>query len=83
MSFIVSQNPQVEGVNQHRHIFDSTVPSPAHPSYLARYDSGSGLVLLNAGTAHGITIGAEFAFYVWPTTHTHQERRFTSSSSTT
>ena len=70
MSFIVSQNPQVEGVNQHRHIFDSTVPSPAHPSYLARYDSDSGLVLLNAGTAHGITIGAEFAFYVAHDSHT-------------
>ena len=63
MSFIISQNPQVEGVNQHRHIFDSKVPSPTRPSYLARYDSDSGLVLLNAGTAHGVTIGAEFAFY--------------------
>jgi hypothetical protein len=62
-SFIVSQNPQVEGVNQHRHIFDLKVPSPAQPSYLARHDSDSGLVLLNAGTAHGVTIGAEFAFY--------------------
>jgi len=63
ISSIVSQNPQVEGVNQHRHIFDSKVPSRAQPSYLARYDSNSGLVLLNAGTAHGVTIGAEFACY--------------------
>jgi DNA-dependent RNA polymerase auxiliary subunit epsilon len=62
-SFIVSQNPQVEGVNQHRYIFNSKVPSPARPSYLARYDSNSGSVLLNAGTAHGVTIGAQFAFY--------------------
>jgi len=62
MSFIVSQNPQVEGLNQHRHIFDSKVPSPARPSYLARYDSDSGTVLLNAGTAHGATLGAEFAY---------------------
>jgi len=61
-SFIVSQNPQVEGVNQHRYIFDSQVPSPARPSYLARCDSDSGLVLLNAGTAHGVTIGAEFVY---------------------
>ena len=61
-SFIVSQNPQVEGVNQHRYIFDSKVPSPTRPSYLARYDSDSGLVLLNAGTAHGVTIGAEFVY---------------------
>jgi DNA-dependent RNA polymerase auxiliary subunit epsilon len=61
-SFIVSQNPQVEGVNQHRYIFDSKVPSPACPSYLARYYSDSGSVLLNAGTAHGVTIGAEFAY---------------------
>jgi len=61
--FVVSQNPQVEGTNQHRYIFDSKVPSPARPSYLARYNSDSGLVLLNAGTAHGVTLGAEFAFY--------------------
>jgi hypothetical protein len=61
-SFIVSQNPQVEGVNQHRHIFNSKVPSAAPPAYLARYDSDSGLVLLNAGTAHGVTLGAEFAY---------------------
>ena len=53
----------MEGVNQHRHIFNSKVPSPARPSYLARYHSDSGLILLNAGTAHGVTIGAEFAFY--------------------
>jgi hypothetical protein len=59
--FLVSQNPQVEGANQHRYIFNSKVPSPARPSYLARYDSDSGLFLLNAGTAHGITLGAEFA----------------------
>ena len=69
MSFIVSQNPQVEGVNQHRYIFDSKVPSPARPSYLARYDSDSGLVLLNAGTAHGVTLGAEFAFCVAHDSH--------------
>jgi hypothetical protein len=68
-SFIVSQNPQVEGVNQHRHIFDSKVPSPAHPSYLARYDSDSGFVLLNAGTAHGVTLGTEFAFYAANDSH--------------
>jgi len=61
--FIVSQNPQVEGINQHRHIFDLKTPSPARPSYLAQYNSDSGLVLLNAGTAHGVTLGAEFAFY--------------------
>ena len=69
MSFTVSQNPQVEGVNQHRYIFDLKVPSPAHPSYLARYDSNSGLILLNAGTAHGVTIGAEFAFYAAHDSH--------------
>jgi hypothetical protein len=69
MSFIVSQNPQVEGVNQHRYIFDSKVPSPARSSYLARYDSDSGLVLLNAGTAHGVTLGAEFAFYAAHDSH--------------
>ena len=57
-SFIISQNPQVEGVNQHHYIFDSKTPSPACLSYLARYDSDSSLILLNAGTAHGITLGA-------------------------
>jgi len=61
--FIISQNPQVEGTNQHRYIFDLKVPSPARPSYLARHNSDSGLVLLNAGTAHGVNLGAEFAFY--------------------
>ena len=58
MPFIVSQNPQVEGVNQHHYIFDSKAPSPACSSYLVRYDSDSGLVLLNAGTAHGVTLEA-------------------------
>ena len=61
--FIGSQTPQVEGTNQHRYIFDLKVPSPARPSYLVRYDSDSGVVLLNAGTAHGVTLGAEFALY--------------------
>jgi len=61
--FIVSQNPQVEGINQHRYIFDSKVPSPSRLSYLARHNSESSLILLNAGTAHGVTPGAEFAFY--------------------
>ena len=59
MPFILSQNPQAEGVNQHRYILDSKVPPAC--TYLARYDSDSGLVLLNAGTAHGVTLGAEFA----------------------
>ena len=62
-TFIVSQNPQVEGINQHRYIFNSKAPSP-RPSYLARYDSDYGIFLLNAGTAHGVTLGAEFAFHV-------------------
>jgi hypothetical protein len=61
-SSIVSQNPQVEGINQHRHIFNSKVPPPPRLSCLAQYDSDSGLFLLNAGTAHGVTLGAEFAF---------------------
>ena len=45
------------------------MPSPARPSYLARYDSDSGLILLNAGTAHGVTLGAEFAFYAVHDSH--------------
>jgi hypothetical protein len=69
MSFVVSQNPQVEGVNQHRYIFDSKAPSPVRPSYLARYYSDSGLFILNAGTAHGVTLGAEFAFYAAHNSH--------------
>ena len=73
MSVIVSQNPQVEGVNQHCYIFDSKVPSPARLSYLARYDSNSSLILLNAGTAHGVTLGAEFAFYAAHNSHTSGE----------
>ena len=39
------------------------MPSPARPSYLAQYNSDSGLILLNAGTAHGVTLEAEFDFY--------------------
>jgi hypothetical protein len=42
---------------------------PARPSYLARYDSDYGIFLLNAGTAHGVTLGAEFAFRVAQDTH--------------
>ena len=61
-TFIVRQNPQVEGTNQHRYIFNSKVPLPARPSYLARYNSDYSIFLLNAGTAHGVTLGAEFAF---------------------
>ena len=68
-AFFVSQNPQVEGVNQHRYIFDSKVPPPGRSAYLARYYSDSGLVILNAGTAHGVTIGAEFAFYATQDSH--------------
>ena len=60
--FITSQNPQVEGTNQHQYIFNSEVSSPACASYLARYDSDSGLILLNASTAHGVTLCAEFTF---------------------
>ena len=67
----------MEGVNQHRHIFDSKVASPVRPSYLARYDSDSGLVLLNAGTAHGVTIGAEFAFYAVHDSYTSGKPLFT------
>ena len=37
---------------------------PPRLSYLARYDSEYCIFLLNAGTAHGITLGAEFAFRV-------------------
>jgi hypothetical protein len=62
MTLIISQNPQVEGINQHRYIFNSKVPPPPRPSYLARYDSDYGIFLLNAGTAHGVTLGAEFVF---------------------
>jgi hypothetical protein len=68
-SFIVSQNPQVEGINQHRCIFNSKVLPPARPSYLARYNSDSGLFILNAGTAHSVTLGAEFAFRAAQDTH--------------
>ena len=49
-------------MNQHRYIFNSKVPPLPRPSYLARYDSDYGIFLLNAGTAHCVTLGAEFAF---------------------
>ncbi|THU91191.1 hypothetical protein K435DRAFT_909329, partial [Dendrothele bispora CBS 962.96] len=58
------QNPQCEGVNQHRILFNSKVPSlrrelhPVHRS-IQKPDH----FVLQAGEAHGIAIGAEFDIY--------------------
>jgi hypothetical protein len=58
---LLSQNPQCEGVNQKRILFDSKAPAPhrvCFPIVLkgSRYE-------LQAGSAQGITKGAEFTVY--------------------
>ncbi|KIM41797.1 hypothetical protein M413DRAFT_27370 [Hebeloma cylindrosporum] len=63
------QNPQIEGVNQYRYIFNSEASSSACQLYLARRDFDSDLVVLNAGTAHGVTPGAEFVIFAGNDSH--------------
>jgi len=61
------QNPQCEGYNQNRIIFDSKAPSPGRVFYTVHRDSVK--YTMDAGSVHGITDGAEFAVYEyrdWP-----------------
>lgn len=59
-----SQNPQCEGLRQDRYLFNAKVVSPTPVSYVPRYDPSFEAIIVNAGIAHGVTKGAEFAFYV-------------------
>ncbi|THU91188.1 hypothetical protein K435DRAFT_909316 [Dendrothele bispora CBS 962.96] len=61
---LYEQNPQCEGVNKHRILFNSKVPSPRrelHPVH--RSDKKPYHFMLQAGEAHGIALGAEFNIY--------------------
>ena len=58
-----SQSPQCEGLHQDRYLFNAKVVSPAPVSYVPRYDPSFKAIVVNAGIAHGVTDGAEFAFY--------------------
>jgi len=58
-----SQNPQCEGLHQDRYLFNAKVVSPVPVSYVPRYDPSFDAIVVNAGIAHGVTDGAEFAFY--------------------
>jgi hypothetical protein len=58
-----SQNPQCEGLRQDRYLFNAKVVSPTPVSYVPRYDPSFKAIIVHAGIAHGVTEGAEFAFY--------------------
>ncbi|KAH6909146.1 caspase domain-containing protein [Coprinopsis sp. MPI-PUGE-AT-0042] len=58
---IVRQNPQCEGLYRTRTFFDAKVPSPARVSYEVKLENGK--YILQAGSAHGVTKGAEFTIY--------------------
>ncbi|KAG8837877.1 hypothetical protein FRC18_007460 [Serendipita sp. 400] len=55
------QNPQCEGHNRTRILFDSKAPSRRRPLYAVREKDGK--YILEAGAAHGITKGATFDVY--------------------
>jgi len=59
-----SQTPQCDGLYQDRYLFNSRVSSPAPISYVPRHDADLNAFIINAGMAHGVTDGAEFAFHV-------------------
>jgi hypothetical protein len=55
------QNPQCEGVNQGRILFNAKAPSIGRVFYEVRMESDK--YVMYAGAAHGINNGAEFAVY--------------------
>ncbi|KDR80085.1 hypothetical protein GALMADRAFT_92295, partial [Galerina marginata CBS 339.88] len=61
MSPIFGQNPQIEGINLHRYLFDAKVNPPLFQTYALRYDQSMKSIFIDAGTAHGVTAGTEFA----------------------
>ncbi|KAK1215771.1 hypothetical protein PQX77_021609 [Marasmius sp. AFHP31] len=61
-----NQNPQCEGVNDGRIIFDGKVAAPRRPLYNIRSVGSSASkfdFVVEAGEAHGVTKGAEFTVY--------------------
>ncbi|KIM25362.1 hypothetical protein M408DRAFT_26347 [Serendipita vermifera MAFF 305830] len=59
---LLQQNPQCEGNNRHRIIFDEKAPNQRRQLYVVREDE-DGDYILEAGAAHGITQGATFDVY--------------------
>jgi len=55
------QNPQCEGYYQDRIIFNSKAPSPRRVLYNVYWESEK--YIMDAGSAHGITDGAEFVVF--------------------
>ncbi|KDR74089.1 hypothetical protein GALMADRAFT_280580 [Galerina marginata CBS 339.88] len=60
MDHISGQNPQIEGVNQDRYLFDAKSSSPSSSGYPLRQDKILHLIFIDAGMAHGIAVGTEF-----------------------
>lgn len=56
------QNPQCEGINQNRIFLDNHTASSHRAFYFIRHTSGD-VYDIDAGEAHGVTVGAEFAVY--------------------
>src|SRR5258705_10300060 len=57
----IRQNPQCEGYNQNRIIFNSKAPSPGRVFYTIRRVGDK--YVMDGGSVQGITDGAEFAVY--------------------
>ncbi|KIJ27950.1 hypothetical protein M422DRAFT_71496 [Sphaerobolus stellatus SS14] len=55
------QNPQCEGVNRDRILFNAKAPNSGRFFYTVSFDGGE--FVMEAGTAHGLTDGAEFTIY--------------------
>lgn len=60
--YIDRQDPQCEGFNKYRILFDSKAPSPGRVFHVVT-SSKTGSFQLDAGDAHGITTGALFTIY--------------------
>ncbi|KAF8875734.1 caspase domain-containing protein [Gymnopilus junonius] len=66
MDAIQGQNPQCEGKNQHRILFNAKVAAPARTfrvNFGERTLQGHISITVEAGSAHGVTEGAEFSIY--------------------
>ncbi|KAH6887267.1 caspase domain-containing protein [Coprinopsis sp. MPI-PUGE-AT-0042] len=58
---IIGQNPQCEGYHRSRAFFDAKVVSSSRTYYEVEVEEGK--YILQAGSAHGVTKGAEFTIY--------------------
>ncbi|KAI0317872.1 caspase domain-containing protein [Amylostereum chailletii] len=61
------QNPQCEGVNMERVLFNSRAPSKRRNMYRVRQAEGK--LTMEAGAVHGITLGSEFVIYASQDSH--------------